>query len=52
MNLKTLERLSELIELNELLKKAYEDEDPKDGLKLILQNIENFLWNLLRGINS
>ena len=34
--------LSELIELNELLNKAYEDENPKDGLKLILQNIENF----------
>ena len=34
--------LSELIELHELLKKAYEDEDPKQGLKLILQNLGNF----------
>jgi len=34
--------LSELIELHELLKKAYEDENPKQGLKLILQNLKNF----------
>ena len=34
--------LSELIEVNELLKKAFEDKNPKEGLKLILQNIENF----------
>jgi len=34
--------LSELIELHELLKKAYDDEDPKQGLKLILQNLKNF----------
>ena len=34
--------LSELIELHELLKKAYEDKDPKQGLKLILQNLKNF----------
>lgn len=35
--------LSELIELYELLDKAYEDENPKQGLKLILQNLEGFL---------
>ncbi|UCF49558.1 MAG: nucleotide exchange factor GrpE [Thermoplasmatales archaeon] len=34
--------LSELIDLNELLKKAYEDENPKEGLKLMLENIEKF----------
>jgi len=34
--------LSELIDINELLKKAYEDNDPKEGLKLILNNLENF----------
>jgi len=34
--------ISELLDLNELLKKAYEDNEPKEGLKLILNNIENF----------
>ncbi len=34
--------LSELIELYELLHKAHEDENPKQGLKLILQNLEGF----------
>ncbi len=34
--------LSELIDLNELLKKAYEDKDPKEGLKLMIDNIEKF----------
>jgi len=34
--------LTELIDLNELLKKAYEDKNPKEGLKLIIDNIENF----------
>lgn len=34
--------LSELIELKELLKKAYEDKSPKDGIKLMLNNMENF----------
>jgi len=34
--------LSELIELKELLKKAYEDKDPRTGLQLMLNNIENF----------
>jgi len=34
--------LSELIDLNDLLKKAYEDDNPKDGLKLILNNLESF----------
>jgi len=32
--------LSELIDLNELLKKAYEDKNSKQGLKLILNNLE------------
>ena len=34
--------ISELIELNELLKTAYEDKDPKNGLKLMLNNLEKF----------
>jgi len=34
--------LSELIDLDEILKKAYEDKDPKQGLKLILDNLEKF----------
>lgn len=34
--------LSELLDLNELLKKACEDNDPKEGLKLMINNIENF----------
>ena len=34
--------LSELLDLNELLKKAYEDNDPKEGLKLMINNIEKF----------
>jgi molecular chaperone GrpE len=34
--------LTELIDLSELLKKAYEDENPKQGLKLILSNLENY----------
>ena len=34
--------IAELIDLNELLKKAYEDNDPKEGLKLMVNNIENF----------
>lgn len=34
--------ISELLDLNELLKKAYEDHEPKEDLKLILNNIENF----------
>lgn len=34
--------LSELMDMNELLKKAYEDNNPKDGLKLIIENIEKF----------
>lgn len=44
--------LSELIDLNELLKKAYEDKDPKNGLKLILHNIESFFEReQIKGIN-
>lgn len=34
--------VSELIDLTELLKKALEDENPKDALKLMLNNIEKF----------
>ena len=34
--------LSELLDINELLKKAYEDNNPKEGLKLMINNIENF----------
>ena len=35
--------LSELIDLKELLKNAYEDNNPKKGLKLIINNLNNFL---------
>jgi molecular chaperone GrpE len=35
--------LLELLDLTELLKKAYEDIDPKLGLKLILENLDKFL---------
>jgi len=34
--------LTELIDLNELLKKAYEDNNPKEGLKLIIENIRSY----------
>jgi molecular chaperone GrpE len=34
--------LSELMDINELLKRAYEDKNPKEGLKLIIDNIERF----------
>ena len=34
--------LSELIDLHELLKKAYDDKNPKEGLKLLINNIEKF----------
>jgi molecular chaperone GrpE len=34
--------ISELLDLNELLKKAIEDKNPKDGLKLMINNIEKF----------
>jgi len=34
--------LCELIDLHELLKKAFDDEQPKEGLKLIINNIECF----------
>ena len=34
--------LYELIELSELLKQAYEDKNPKNGLKLMLDNLEKF----------
>ena len=35
--------LLEILDFQELLKKAYEDPDPKDGLKLLLCNLEKFL---------
>jgi molecular chaperone GrpE len=35
--------LLELLDLHELLKKAYEDSDPKPGLKLLLENLDKFL---------
>ena len=34
--------ISELLNLSELLKKAIDDNNPKEGLKLILTNIDNF----------
>ena len=34
--------IAELIDINELLKKALEDNSPKEGLKLMITNIENF----------
>ncbi len=34
--------LTELIDLNEILKRVYEDKNPKQGLKLILNNLEKF----------
>jgi molecular chaperone GrpE len=41
--IKTKEKyLSELIDLHELLKKAFSDENPKEGLKLIINNLECF----------
>jgi molecular chaperone GrpE len=35
--------LLEILDLTELLKKAYEDSDPKSGLKLLLENMNKFL---------
>jgi molecular chaperone GrpE len=35
--------LLELLDLTELLKKAYEDSNPKSGLKLLLENLDKFL---------
>ena len=35
--------LTELIDLLELLKQAYDDKNPKEGIKLLLNNIESFL---------
>jgi molecular chaperone GrpE len=34
--------ISELIDINDLLKKALEDSNPKEGLILMIKNIENF----------
>jgi len=35
--------LLEILDFHELLKKAYEDPDPKNGLKLLLCNLDKFL---------
>ena len=35
--------LEQLIDIHELLKKAYNDKNPKHGLKLLINNIKNFL---------
>jgi molecular chaperone GrpE len=35
--------LLELLDLQDLLQKAYKDTNPKEGLKLLLANINNFL---------
>ena len=35
--------LEELLDIYDLLKKAFDDKNPKDGLKLIINNIEKFL---------
>ena len=37
-----IEYIHELVELSELLKQAYEDINPKKGLKLIIDNLEKF----------
>jgi len=34
--------LSEMIELHEILKKAYQDKNPKQGIELIINNLEKF----------
>jgi len=34
--------ISELLDLHEILKKAYKDKSPKEGLKLLINNIEKF----------
>ena len=34
--------LLELLDINEILKKVYVDDNPKDALKLMIKNIENF----------
>ena len=35
--------LSELIDIYELLQKAYDDNTPKEGMKAILNNVKNYL---------
>lgn len=37
--------LNELLDLYEMLRKAYDDENPKEGLKLLLQNLDNLFKN-------
>ncbi|HEC87178.1 MAG TPA: nucleotide exchange factor GrpE [Thermoplasmatales archaeon] len=37
--------LNEIIDIYELLKKAYEDKNPKQALELIIRNIESLLKN-------
>jgi len=34
--------LTKLLDLHELIKKAYEDKNPQEGLRLIIQNLESF----------
>ena len=34
--------ISELLDLHQILKKAYDDKNPKEGLKLLINNIEKF----------
>jgi len=34
--------ISQLIDIQELLQKAYQDEHPKDGLRLVLQQLDQF----------
>jgi molecular chaperone GrpE len=38
-----IQYLSELIDVYELLQKAYEDHNPKEGIKAILNNVKNYL---------
>ena len=37
--------ISELLDLHEILKKAYDDKNPKEGLKLLIKNIEKTFEN-------
>ena len=37
--------LSELLDIKEILKKASDDENPQEGIKVLLQNIDRFLDN-------
>jgi len=35
--------LTEMIDLSEILRKAYEDKNPSEGIKLMINNLDNFL---------